>query len=327
MADAELPQQALQEARVSKRALTETNDIAGVLTVLQTPFTVDDEIDFDVLHAEIGWVDEQGVDGVVVGMVSEFLRLSSEERDALAVAVCEGARERGLASVISVGAESTHTAVRHAVAAQQAGATGLMAIPPVTTALGEGEVIGYFQGILDATSIPLVVQDASGYVGRAMSIDAQKRLFDLAPDRVMFKPEANPVGPLMSALIGATDGEARCFDGSGGKTLVESFRRGAAGTMPGAEVVWAIVRLWSCLQRSDFDAAYRIHRALVPLLTMQVSLDSYLAVEKYLLKRQGVIPEKFQRGPVGFSLDAVSEREIDGLVEVLMVECQLVSDR
>ncbi len=57
-----------------------------------------------------------------MGMVSETLRLSSEERDQLATELCRAADGRG-AVVTSVGAESLHTAVRYARAARDAGAT------------------------------------------------------------------------------------------------------------------------------------------------------------------------------------------------------------
>ena len=42
-----------------------------------------------------------------------------------------------------------------------------------------------------------MIQDASSYVGNPMSIEFQASLFHDYGDRVLFKPEATPLGPCM----------------------------------------------------------------------------------------------------------------------------------
>ena len=106
----------------------------GVLPVLATPFQESGELDTAALTSEIDFVIEQKVDGVVLGMVSEVLRLSSEERDALTEATCRAVDGR-VSVTTSVGAESTHTAIRHAKHAEAVGADAVMAIPPMGTVL------------------------------------------------------------------------------------------------------------------------------------------------------------------------------------------------
>ena len=64
--------------------------LQGVLAVFQTPYHEDQSIDFKTLRREIDWLFEKGVDGIVMAMVSEVLRLSHEERKTLAVAACTG---------------------------------------------------------------------------------------------------------------------------------------------------------------------------------------------------------------------------------------------
>ncbi len=89
--------------------------LIGVIPVFQTPFLddVDYPIDYETLDRELSWLFKRGASGVTMAMVSETLRLSSEERDQLAAFVCEKSAGRG-ASVISVGAESTPLTLRHA---------------------------------------------------------------------------------------------------------------------------------------------------------------------------------------------------------------------
>ena len=295
--------------------------IRGVLPVFQTPFHADETIDFATLDREIDWLFAHGAHGVVMAMVSETLRLSTDERRQLAAHVCQSVGDRGVV-IISVGTESTHASVALARDAEAVGADALMAIPPVATAATEAQLAGYFEQILKSTSIPLIVQDASGYVGRPMRISLQAAMLKRFPDRVLFKPEAEPVIGRLAELLRETSGAAEVFEGSGGLHLRESFPHGIAGTMPGADLTPAISALWAALQTNNLDRADRISAALTKLVSLQTSLDAYLAVEKHLLCRQGVFKNSVIRGPVAFQLDDETRAEVDKLFDEL---CESVS--
>ena len=132
--------------------------MGGVLPVFQTPFNDDDSIDEATLEKELAWVFDQGSDGIVFAMVSEVLRLSEQERLSVAELACRVGRDRGTV-VISAGAESTYSAVRFAIHAEDHGATAIMAIPPLSTDAPEEEVFGYYGALVAATSLPVIVQD------------------------------------------------------------------------------------------------------------------------------------------------------------------------
>src|SRR4051812_27625997 len=229
----------------------ETRKLAGVLPVFQTPYRDDESIDADTLAREIDWLYDRGADGIVMAMVSEVLRLSSDERRQLAELACRFGAPRGPV-VISVGAESSKLAEDYARHAEQSGAAAVMAIPPVSIAVGDEELFRYYERIIGAIRIPTIVQDASGYVGRPMSIALHAKLLDVhGPGRVMFKPEATPIGPRLSALRDATGGRAAVFEGTGGIALIDSYRRGVVGTMPGADLIRPLVALWKALVAGD----------------------------------------------------------------------------
>lgn len=286
--------------------------LAGVLPVFQTPYYDDDSIDYAMLEREIDWLFASGADGIVMAMVSEVLRLSTEERRELAAAACKFARGRGPV-VISVGAESTKLAIDFARHAEEIGAAALMAIPPVATALDEGEALRYFAAIAAAVELPLIVQDASGYVGRPLPISLYTKLLAEFGPRILFKPEATPIGPRLTALREASGGAARVFEGTGGIALVDSFRRGIVGTIPGADLIRGIVALWQALTAGDDERADRLSLPIVALVSLQTSLDAFLAVEKYLLVKQGVFTSARVRGPVGFTLDEETRQGVDRL--------------
>ena len=288
----------------------------GVFPVFQTPYHDDESIDFTTLEKEINWLFDRGSNGIVMAMVSEVLRLSSDEREQLAEQACRFAKGRG-AAIISVGAESCHTAERYARHAESVGADALMAIPPVSIGAMESEVLRYYERLLRAVKIPVVVQDASGYVGRPMDVSLLAKILNEFGDRVLFKPEATPIGPRLSALRDATNGKAKVFEGTGGIALVDSYRRGIIGTMPGADLIDGLVALWKALEAGDDKRIYRLSLPISAVIAVQNSLDAFLAIEKYLLVKQGVFRNTIVRGPVGFTLDDETRKEVDRLFDVL----------
>src|SRR5688500_3968293 len=143
--------------------------IAGVLPIAHTPFTDADAIDLPSLQRQIDWAFAVGADGYCTGMVSELLRLTYRERIELTHTL--GALNRGRGVFIAgVGAESTAQATEYAREAEKAGAAAVMAIPPTTARLPADEVLGYFSGLAEAVGLPVIVQDASGYVGQAIPL-------------------------------------------------------------------------------------------------------------------------------------------------------------
>jgi len=247
--------------------------------------------------------------------VSELLRLTFDERSALTHHIAEMSAGRG-AVFAGVGAESTKQALSYAKAAEKAGCDAVMAVPPVTTALPEDQLGDYFRTLADGIALPVIVQDASGYVGKAIPLTVCVHLLERYGDeKILFKPEATPIGPNLSALRDATGGRARIFEGSGGILLVDSYRRGIAGTMPGMELLDGIVALWKALQRGDDEAIYRLYYPICAIvaLQLQAGLDGFLAIEKDLLVKRGIFASARRRTPHGWELDGETAAEVDRL--------------
>jgi 4-hydroxy-tetrahydrodipicolinate synthase len=296
-----------------------TKKLRGVLAISHTPFTDDDEIDSNALKRAVEWSFSVGADGIGTGMVSETLKLTTDERFALAKMLVEFASGRG-AVFVSVGAESTKQALAFAIAADKAGCDGVMAVPPLSGRLGEVQLVDHFRALADAIDVPVIVQDASGYVGQSIPLPVCVRLLELyGPAKILFKPEAAPNGPTLSALRAATDGRANMFEGSGGIFLIDSYRRGIAGSMPGMDLLDGVVAVWDALEREDEERAYRVYFPLCAIvaLQLQAGLDGFLAVEKHLMVKRGLFPSARRRKPYGWELDRETAAEVDRLFEKL----------
>ncbi len=293
--------------------------LAGVLPIVHVPFEDDGTIDEKTLKKEINWIFSVKAQGLGTGMVSEILRLTFEERISLTNHIVQFTEGRG-ATFAGVGAESTKQALVYAKAAEKAGCDGIMAIPPVTTSLPEEAVLKHFRTLAEEVNLPLIVQDASGYVGQAIPLRIYIQLLELyGNEKILFKPEASPIGPNLSALRDASSGKAKIFEGSGGILLVDSFRRGITGTMPGVDLLDGIVSLWNALVNGDEKTIYRIYFPICAIvaLQLQAGLDGFLAIEKFILKHRGIFKNEVRRSPYSWDLDLETSSEILRLLQIL----------
>lgn len=75
--------------------------------------------------------------------------------------------------------------------------------------------------------------------------------------------------------------------------------------------------LSECTPKDNWDFARRIHLRILALMAYQPTLDAYVAVEKYLLVKQGIFTSTRQRGPVGMHLTTGDKIEIDKCFDAL----------
>ena len=290
----------------------------GVYSVVQTPLDENDNIDQAIFKREIDWLIECGVKGLVLAMVSEVMRFSADERRLQWQSALKIINKR-VPLIVSVGAESTAIAISLAKSAQADGATALMATPPAIFPATSDEIYTYYSEIIEAVKIPLIVQDASNYMGQPLDLELYGNLIEkYGTERVQFKPEAKPVKERAAALQEIAHGQAKIFEGQSGIDLLDTHPLGLVGTMPGGEIPWAIIKLWNALESNDLELAKSIHNLVSQLVAFQQNIDGYVAVEKYLLVKQGIFESVRQRGPVRTILSSEVKIEIDQIFEKLV---------
>jgi predicted TIM-barrel fold metal-dependent hydrolase len=83
-----------------------------------------------------------------------------------------------------------------------------MATPPISAALPRGELVSYFAALAEGVDLPVIVQDASSYVGRPIPRDVCVELLDrFGPDRILWGgdwPVVN-LGAGLPGWIGMTE--------------------------------------------------------------------------------------------------------------------------
>ncbi|ATL88547.1 MULTISPECIES: dihydrodipicolinate synthase family protein [Streptomyces] len=288
-----------------------TSEIKGVLPVVIMPFTDDGALDEEDFLAQTEHMFDVGCDGFVVGQVSEVLRLTHTERLRVAELSAKAAVGRGV-SVMSTGAETPEAAIEYSRHAESVGVDALLVMHPATIPLDENGMVEYFTRVVESVRIPVIIHHAKSLAKQPLTIAAQVRMLErYGPDRVLFKPEAQPSPPRVSELRDASGGRARIFEGDGGMMLLDCHRRGLAGTIPATEIAEIVVTLWRLLEAGEREKAERIGYPLSYLMChMMNSTDYYLSIAKRFLKERGLIKTTHVRGPSRHVLDDESWTEV-----------------
>lgn len=289
-----------------------TSALSGVLSVLSTPFDDERRVDLESLRRlvehNIGW----GVDGVVCfGLAGELYKLTDPERASILEAAVAAADGR-----VPVIAGTEHTSLEGAVQrtrwAESAGASAVMVYPPSFVRPSADGIVEYYEAISEASSLPIIVQDAPSWTGVELPIGLLERIAQRASTVRHVKVEAPPTGPKLAQLPGIG---LRPIGGFGALHLGEELRTGIDATMPGCAVPGLYVDIMAAQARDDPDAATALHDRALPLLTFQMgSLDVFVATQKLLLHRIGVLTSPLLRRP-GAQLSASQVAWLDATLE------------
>jgi 4-hydroxy-tetrahydrodipicolinate synthase len=279
----------------------------GVFPALCTPFTIDDAIDLDAQRRVVRFALDAGAHGLVAfGLAGEVLKLRADERKALTDVILEEADKR-VPVFVGAGAESVGAAVELARYAERAGASCVVLPAPVSGAAGEDAVLAYFARVASEVSIPVMIQDAPAYLGVALGPGIVERAATLAENIRLVKLEAGPTE--MSRWLSALGSEFSVWGGDGGIYLLDCVRAGAAGIIPGTDLIDLLVEIYEAEAGDDSERADELFRKILPTLVFEIqhSIDHYNACAKHVLVRRGVLTNAALRPPAAELMDTLLE--------------------
>lgn len=129
----------------------------GVFPALLTPFTENDQIDFDLFAKNLQAQSKAGVNGVIIGgSLGEASTLTNEEKKQLFLKAKE-VLPKDIPVVINIAAQATKVAVTLAQEAEELGADGLMLLPPMRYAADSTETTEFFRSVASETSLSIML--------------------------------------------------------------------------------------------------------------------------------------------------------------------------
>ena len=208
--------------------------------------------------------------------------------------------------LIGVGAESLRQTQHLAREAEEAGADGIVVPPPTGVRLTADDLARYFADVASTVKLPVMVQDAGAYLGISLSPAIVQAAADASDNICLVKVEAGPIE--LQHWITALGPRFQVYGGDGGMYQRDSLRLGAAGIVPGVEVVDLLVRIYDADAAGDHQVAADRFRELLPLLLFEMqSIECYAACAKRILVWRGVLGTTRLREPAPALPDGLDE--------------------
>jgi 4-hydroxy-tetrahydrodipicolinate synthase len=286
------------------------NKWRGVYPAICTPFTADDDVDLEAQRRVVRFALDCGSHGIVAfGLAGEVLKLTPAERRELTDVIVD--EVGGAVPVfVGVGAPSVRVSIELARHAEAAGASCVVVPAPLSGALGEAVLVDYFARIASSVAIPVMIQDAPAYLGVGLGPGLVRNVGAVAENVRLVKLEAGPAE--LARWLEELGGEYSLWGGDGGMYLLDCVRVGAAGIIPGVDLVDLLVNVYEAEAAGDQTLADERLREILPMLVfeMQHSIDHFNACAKRILVRRGVLEHDGLRPPAGV-LGSASQMLLD----------------
>ena len=277
----------------------------GIVASLVTPFTAADEVDGERLRAIVRFAIEAGVDGLMcTALAGEGSMLSGRELCTVVDTVLDEAAGR-VPLVVGVSGRGLADGIEVIRCAERRGAAALLVgARPYADCddSPEDQVVR----LAHESPLPVMLQEAPGYVGRAFGITAIERILSRAETVRHLKIEGGP-SAVRRAVVALGD-RVGVWGGDGGMYLLDCLRAGAAGVMPGVEIVDLLVRAVRAERGGDRAGADAlVSRSLPVIVLLMQSLADYVGGAKAILAARGLLTEQRARLE-GAALDPVQRR-------------------
>lgn len=289
--------------------MTDSGSLRGVFPIAPTPFRDDESIDEESQRRAIDFMIDAGVDGIcILANYSEQFSLTDTERDRLQAACIEQVDGR-VPVIVTTSHFSTCVAAERSRAAQDAGASMVMLMPPyhgATLRVDTDNLREFFRSVAEAIDIPIMVQDAP-MSGTPLPASALAQLAIEIPNVQYLKVESAKAADKLRAVIErAGNACPGPFDGEEGITLIPDLEAGATGTMPSAmipEVHGEVVRRWHA---GDRGGARDVWESWLPMIHFE-NRQCGLQATKVLMKEGGIIASDATRAPLAPLTSAIRE--------------------
>ncbi len=293
--------------------MKECYPLHGIVTVLNTPFTKEDQVDFQALGSNVENALKAGVSGFLVpAMASEVQKLSHAEKlnmVAKVLEVVDGAVPV-FAGTADVDIEGSGRMIK---AYQKLGCQHFLIQFPFKR---EDQFKEDFMRLMNNAPEVVMLQDwdPGGY---GLSDDLILELFESTPAFRCLKVETVPAGVKYSNILRKTNGRLNVSGGWAVSQMPEALERGVHAFMPtGMHQIYT--RIFSDFKEGKIDLSKALFNEILPVLAFSNQhLDISIHFFKRLLWKQGVYPTPKVREPIT-DFDTTHQKIADELIDFVI---------
>lgn len=264
--------------------------IDGIVPIIPTPFLHDGCPDWKSLESLLNFAVNAKVSAVCLpAYASEFYKLTDTERRDAAIRAATLLGDK-LPVIGQVNHVSTAHVVETARDLESAGVAAISVAVPRLFNLPEADLLRYFDRILGAIGIPLLIQDFNPG-GTTVSLDFVQQLCRQHQHFQYLKLEEPLMSERVRTIVDGTNGEIGVLEGWGGVFMIELMKAGIVGVMPGLAVADVLQLVWNLEKQGNSDGAYDAFVGVLPQITNSLqSLEFFHHAEKALLVARGILP-------------------------------------
>ncbi|MES2005615.1 MAG: dihydrodipicolinate synthase family protein [Bacteroidota bacterium] len=271
-------------------------ELSGVVPIVPTPFTANEEIDEMALRKLIDFAISSGIEAACLpAYASEFYKLTDEEKlEVVRIAVDQSAGR------MQVVAQSNHPSLKVAIKLAQAnvkaGADVISLAVPRIFSIPEESLKEYLSGFFQSIpETPVLIQDFNPG-GSSISVGLITELMEKHSNFKYLKLEEPLCAPKFESIIKATDGKVGLFEGWGGLYMLELIPVGIAGVMPGLGVSDILQKVFNLRKSGENDKAFDLFEKVMPQIFFALqNMELFHYIEKELLIARGVLSNSVVR--------------------------------
>ena len=185
----------------------------GAGVALITPFKENGEVNFEKLEELVEEQIAGGTDAIIAcGTTGESSTMTHEEDDEVIRFICKNVNHR-IPVIAGTGSNCTREAVSKSIAAEKAGADGLLVVTPYYNKATQKGLIQHFTTIANAVSIPVILYHIPGRTGVTMKPETIVTLCREVPNIVGVK-EASGDFSAIAEIMHLSGGEIDVYSGN-----------------------------------------------------------------------------------------------------------------
>ena len=281
----------------------------GVIPIAVMPFDENDQVDLKALKSEIDFLVSIGIKWVGFGFGSEVYTLAESELIKALTYSVEVAKGK-IGIIGNVELNSTKGAIVRVNSIKATGAAMVMMRPG-----------GMMAAAPSACGFPVVIQDAPQNTGVNLSPQVLADLLENVENIDSLKIEPlSPATKISEVIRNLKDKNLSIIGGLGAMELIHEIKRGSKGTMPGPAFPEVFREIQNRMSAGDEASARKLFNRILPLLVLSNrDMSTFLFMQKYLLKRRGVLSRSNLRSPHS-ALDPQLPLEIEEMLAAINYE-------
>lgn len=231
-------------------------DWHGSFAAVVTPFRANGDIDERAFAANLSFLLDEGIDGIVVsGCTGESWSMTGDERARLFRLAVETVGGR-VPVIAGTGGIRTEDVIALSRRAKEAGADGIMVLPPYYCMVGRAEVVEHYRAISDAVRHPILLYNIPRRTGFNLTPDV---LADIVPiDWVVAIKESSGDFIQVEETILKVGDQISVFTGHSAERGVPALLMGARGFVSSLEsqiMGREAIEMYELVQQGQLDRA------------------------------------------------------------------------